>query len=132
MNDSITLSIDVANNSTYVDSIHTLHRFNETRKVFKGPNHTDSQEQLLVVTVSDPTVNGENPGRRKSTFKLTNDVTVANVSGSGDLREPIISSFNMSVPVGATPAEIMAERQRMVAILLDTAIVAPVTDVGSL
>lgn len=132
MNDSLTLAVDVANDANPSNEVFTLHRFNETRKVFKGPNHTDSQEQLLTVTVSDPTINGENPGRRKSTLKFTNDVTISNVSGSGDLREPIISSYNMSIPVGATPAEIMAERQRMIALIDSDVIVAPVTDVGSL
>lgn len=117
MNTQYTLTVDEANNGTLVDNTINLHRFTDTRRVYRGEEHSDSSEELVTFTVSDPTPSGESLGRGKTQVKLTKDISVPNRSGSGEVSDPIIATAQFSVPVGATEAEIDYALQYMIALL---------------
>lgn len=74
-----------------------------------------------------PSRNGNFRGTVKPSVKFTRDLTVQGVDGS-DLQSPIIFNLEMSVPVGATTANIEAIRQAMVAFVENDAFMQLVED----
>lgn len=63
---------------------------------------------------------GNSRGNAKCAIKLTTDVSVPNADGSGDIVLPLIGEVTFSLPVGVTPAQTLALRQRITSLLNDT------------
>lgn len=126
---TLTLSVDALNDANPANQ--EFRRFEETanRTGYAGPDHTLSSRDLLQLYRTFPKRSGESRGNSKCSLKFSTDITVDNASGSGSIVLPLIGEVSFSVPVGATAAQTMELRQRMIAILDDDAISAPLVDI---
>lgn len=125
---TLTLSVDPANDSNPEDQVYTRHEENVNRSTYIGVGHTVDSRILLQLYRSAPKRNGVTRGTSKSTVKFTEDIAVSNVAGDGDIVLPLICEISFSVPVGATAAQTMELRQRAVSILDDDSIMADLND----
>lgn len=114
---NITLSVDVANNSTLVDQ--AFERTTETlnRSDYIGPGHTLQSRNQFQFYRTLPVRSGNFLGSAKSAVKLTRDKSVPNADGSGNIVAPLIVEVSFSVPVGVSAADILAARQHVIAIM---------------
>lgn len=79
------------------------------RVEYRGPDHSDLDDDILVVSSTDPQRTRTSFGNRRSYVTMARGVTTP-VRGSTGLTEQQNASFKIqgSVPVGATKAEILA------------------------
>lgn len=124
----ITLSVDVANNSTLVDKVYKRTRYANTQSLYQGPGHTTTSRNQIQFYVTDPKRSGESRGISKCSIKVTQDASVDNASGSGSIVLPKIGSVSFALPVGITVAETLELRQTLIAILDDDVIMAGLMD----
>jgi len=125
---TITLGVDVANDSNVVNAVFTRHSEELNRSIYNEAGHTLASRDTLTFNRTAPKPNGDSRGMARSAIKFTQDVSVANASGDGTIVLPLIGEVSFSVPVGTTPAQTMELRQRIIAILDDDAISAPLMD----
>lgn len=89
----------------------TYKRFQQlgARVEYRGPDHSDLDDDILVVSSTDPQRNRTSFGNRRSYVTMARGVTTP-VRGATGLTEQQNCSFKVqgSVPVGATEAEILA------------------------
>lgn len=127
LDNSITLPVDVLNNGTPVNRVYTrLSEFTD-RSVYKGPSHTLVKRDTMGFYRTPVKANGADNGVAKSAIKLTNDITVAGKLASTDVVKPMIATCEFSIPVGATAAQTLEFRQRLIA-AIDHAIAARLVD----
>jgi len=126
--DNITLSVDELHNATPADQIFT--RFDEynNRTVYKGPGHTSVAGNLMTMYRTFPKASGNFRGVAKSSVKFAKSYEVVGVDGLAQLTAPAIIEINFSLPVGLTTAQILAERERAIALLNSTAIMEDLND----
>jgi len=123
--DTITLAVDLANTASTTNKVFTRHEEQINRTTYRGPGHTLQTRNILQLYRTQPTRSGNYLGSAKTALKLTQDISVANADGSGEVVSPLIVEVNFSVPVGATSAELVALRQHIVAILDRDDLMAP-------
>lgn len=116
---TITLSVDVANNSTLTNEVLLRHEQTPNRTEYIHEDHTISMRKLMHLYRTAPKRNGESRGASKSSVKFTFDREVPNATGDGNLVLPQIVEVSFSIPVGCSEAQTMELRQYVVA-LLDT------------
>lgn len=118
LDNTITLPVDVAHNSTDVDEIFTRDdEQTRDRTVYTGADNSLVSRNLLTFSRNRPTVSGNFRGVAKTTAKLTQDYIVEGVDTTTTNVAPFILAIGASMPVGVTAAEAMHMRQRAVALL---------------
>jgi hypothetical protein len=127
MSDTITLSVDVANDGNLVNSIFTKARtlLNGARTLFFGPTHETSLPDTLAIYVSDAKPNGNFKGVTRPGLKRTSTIVVPGIDPTTSITSPLIGNVEFSVPVGATSEECMILRQELIAALDDDTIMEP-------
>lgn len=116
---TLTLNVDVLNNAITVAEPFTRFDEYQNRAVYIGVNHLPETRNTLSIYRTFPTKNGNYKGTAKSSVKFTQDVGVAGVDGVSTLTAPIILDLSFSIPVGATAADVLHLRQRLIAALDD-------------
>ena len=113
---SITLAVDTGNTGTTTDL--ELERFEEfqNRTVYVSDQHTVGARESMTLYRTFPKASGNFRGTQKSCVKFTLDVVVSGVDGTTELTAPIIMECTFSIPVGATTADVLEMRQRIVAL----------------
>jgi len=127
LDNTITLPVDILNNGTPTNRVYTRYQEFLDRSVYKGPAHTLSNRDTLGFYRTPIKANGANNGTAKSAGKLTQDITVPGKVASTDVVLPMIGNFDFSIPVGATAAQTLEFRQRLIAVL-DHALSAQLVD----
>jgi len=115
LDNTITLPVDVLNDSTTVDEIFTRYQEFQDRSVYIGPGHALQTRNIMTFARNFPTISGNFKGVAKSSIKCTEDIQVPGVDETTSNTAPLIGGVNYSIPVGATAAQCMALRQRLVA-----------------
>jgi hypothetical protein len=118
IDNTITLSVDVANDSNPADKVYT--RFDEfaNRSVYNGPDHDLSgNRDICTINRTTPNKNGNFRGTGKTSVKFTRDVEVDGVDTTTSLQVPAIIEVSTSFPIGMTAAERMSLRQFVVSLL---------------
>lgn len=117
LDNTLTLSVDVANNATLVNRTYRRYEENLNRSVYVGPNHTLQAKDTLTFYRTAPKPSGNFRGTAKTSFKFSQDQSVLAVDGISHLTAPVIVEVSFSVPVGVTPAQVLELRQRVIALL---------------
>lgn len=122
ISNDLTLNVDYLNDGNTTAEAYERSETYQNRSVFVGDSHQLDARDTMSFYRSFPTKNGNFKGTAKSSVKLTRDVDVTGVDGVATLTSPIIVEASFSIPVGATAADVLKARQRMIAIL-DTDVV---------
>lgn len=113
---TITLSVDKANNSTPSDEVFTRDgNINPNKSLYYGDLHSVDGAETLTVTRVPNKVNGNFKGVYRTSQKYRRDVEVLGVDGS-TLKLPAIVETVDSFPVGMSAALKKEMRQYMVAL----------------
>jgi len=126
--DPLTLSVDAANNGTPANEDYDRHLEEPNRSTYVGATHTEASREMLQLYRTAPRRSGESRGVAKCSAKFTQDISVPNASGSGDIVIPLIGEVSFAVPLGATAAETKHLRQRIVSFLDTDTISAKLVD----
>lgn len=127
----ITLAVDDDNDGGITPAIeHIYSRFDEyqNRSEYIHTNHTVATRDKLGFYRTFPKANGNFRGAQKCAVKLTKDYSVSGVDTETTLVRPAIGEIGFSIPVGLTPAQTLEFRMRLVAVILDDAIMVPLMD----
>lgn len=129
---TITLAVDVLNNATHVNQEFV--RLTETvgKSTYRGPDNTASSRNQLSFYASLPKRSGNFLGSSKASVKTTLDIAVPNADGSGNLVAPAIAEVSFSLPVGTTPAQALAIRQCLIAVLDRDDLMVPLCTFGEI
>lgn len=117
LTDTVTISVDTANTGTPTSESFTRYEEFQNRSTYIGADHTPDVRNVLGFYRTFPTKNGNFKGTSKSAVKFTQDVQVAGADGVSTLTAPIILDLSFSVPVGASTADLVHARQRLLALL---------------
>lgn len=117
----ITLTVDEANDgSTTADVDHDYRRVklngNGSSYIHTEDHAIDSRD-LLAFLASESPPRDNFRGVSRISFKFTKDIVVLGSDGVANITSPIITEVKMSIPKGATAAEVLLERQKAVALL---------------
>lgn len=127
--DVITLSVDEQNDGVgLVNHVFTRYEEYQNRAVYIGANHTLATKDTLSLYRTFPKASGNFRGVGKTAAKFSQDVLVDGVDGVSQLTAPIIVDVSFSIPVGATPAQILIARQRALALLDLDAVMSPLNE----
>jgi len=113
----ITLPVDELHNSTDVDCAFSRHEENTNRTIYISPVHTLVLPDTLTFYRSPVKPSGNFKGVAKTSAKPSQAILVDGVDTSTEVSAPIIIDVGFSIPVGATPAQVLLARQRAVALL---------------
>lgn len=127
LDNTITIPVDILNNGTLSNRVYSRYQEFLDRSVYKGPAHTLSVRDTLGFYRTPIKSGGSNNGVAKSAGKLTQDIVVPGKVTSTDVVLPMIGNFDFSIPVGASAAQTLEFRQRMIAVI-DHAICARLMD----
>lgn len=124
----ITLSVDEENDGVGpVDHVYTRFEEHLNRSGYIGANHLLTARNTLSMYRTPPKTSGNFKGVAKTSFKFSRDIVVPGVDG-GDITAPIIVEVSFSIPVGATPALTILERQKALALLDLDSVMGPLND----
>lgn len=126
---SITLAVDLLNTGTTTDQVYTRFEERTDRSTYIGAAHALNDRDMIQFYRTAPKRNGEFKGVARTAVKLTEDTSVDNVSGDGSIVAPLIADLSFSIPVGATPAETLVLRQRLIALLDDDSVMADLVNI---
>lgn len=112
----ITLPVDELHNSTDVDCAYKRHVESTNRTVYISPDHTLVLPDLLTFFRTDVKKSGNFMGVAKTAAKFSQMILVPGVDSTTSISAPIIMEMSYSIPVGATPEQVLLARQRMVAL----------------
>lgn len=127
--DAITLAVDEENDGVgLVNHVFSQYDRYNNRTVFTSANHTAEVKDTLTMYRTPAKVNGNFRGVSKVAVKFSKDTSVLGVDGVSSLKAPIIVEVSCSLPVGATSAEKLIARQRVVALLDRDDIMGPLFD----
>jgi hypothetical protein len=118
----ITLSVDAANDGSPVNQDYSRHHETTDRTTYIGTTHTEAEREQFQLYRTAAKRSGVSRGSRKCAIKFTQDVSVLNADGSGDIVLPLIGEVSFAIPLGVTDAQLVELRQRLVSILDDDSI----------
>lgn len=124
--ETVVLPVDILNNGTTTNRSYTRYQEFLDRSVYKGPSHTLLRRDTLGFYRTPVKSSGVSHGVAKSAGKLTQDIVVPGKAAT-DVVLPMIGNFDFSIPVGATAAQTLEFRQRMIAVI-DHAVSAQLVD----
>lgn len=124
----IILSIDLLNSGVTTNS--TFSRFEEylNRSVYIGANHALDSRDTLTLYRTPPKPNGNFKGVAKVAAKFTEDFSV-NAADGTTMIVPALIQVSCSIPVGLTPAQTLALRQKLLALIDKDTVMAPLFDI---
>jgi hypothetical protein len=126
----ISLTVDRLNDGV-APVTETLNRHeetvNRTTYVVDGTHTLTTRDQVQLYRTY-PKRSGASRGTARSSIKITNDISVDNADGSGEIVLPLIIECSFSVPVGTLPATTLALRQRLISLLDDDTVAAGLID----
>jgi hypothetical protein len=127
--DVITLAVDEENDGVGLVN-HVYSRFDEyqNRTTYIGADHSLQSRNTLGLYRTLPKSNGNFRGVAKSAVKFSQDITVDGLDGVSQITAPIIVEVSVSLPVGATPADALIARQRVVALVDRDDIMTPLME----
>lgn len=115
---SITLAVDTANNGTTVNETWSRMSYGTNDSLYVGPlNNTGIIRDQLRFTRSYPQKSGNFAGYLVSTAKFVREIEVEGVDVTTLEKRPITVELRIVVPAGATTAEVIEARQRMLALM---------------
>lgn len=129
LSNSITLVVDEDNVPGTAGVSKTFTRFEEfqNRSVYIETAHSIAMKDTLSFYRTLPKISGNFRGSAKCAFKFTKDYEVPGVDSETVNLVPAIVEGNLSLPVGLTPAQVMALYMRVNALLGSDAIMVPLT-----
>jgi hypothetical protein len=113
----ITLPVDELHDATDVNCAYTRHEESVNRTVYISPDHSLVAPDLLTFYRTPVKQSGNFRGVAKTSAKFSQSILVDGVDATTSVSAPIIIDVGFSVPVGATPAQVLLARQRAVALL---------------
>lgn len=114
---TLTLSVDAANDGNPANQVYSRYEEYQNRSVYVGATHVPDSRDMIAFYRTFPTKSGNFKGTSKSSVKLTEDISVTGADGVSSITAPLILEASFSVPVGATAAQIIELRQRLLAML---------------
>lgn len=115
---SITLAVDTANNGTTANETWSRTSYGTNDSLYVGPlNNTGIIRDQLRFTRSYPQKSGNFAGYLVSTVKFVREIEVEGVNITTLEKRPITVELRVVVPAGATTAEVVEARQRMLALM---------------
>lgn len=117
LSNTITLAVDVQNTGTTTNRVYTRYSEFADRSIYKGPSHTLTLRDTLGFYRTPVKVNGTDNGVAKSAAKLTQDIEVPGKDATTTVVKPLIGNIDFSIPVGATAAQTLEFRQRLIAVI---------------
>jgi hypothetical protein len=115
--DTLTLSVDPLNDSNPANEGWDRIEEGQNRSIYAGPDHSLVAPQKLTLTRNVPKKSGTFLGVAKSGMKISEDISVDTSETSVEVSAPLIGAVSFSIPIGATAAEAMLLRQRLIALL---------------
>jgi hypothetical protein len=128
LDNTLSIDVDEANNASTVQHDYRKHNVYENRSVYYGPNHSQTNRELLGFYRTEATKSGNYRGVSKNSIKLTHDVEVEGVDTTTTVTAPAIAEISFSLPVGTTAAKKVLMRQTLIALLDDDTFMASVSD----
>jgi len=128
---TISLAVNEDNDDgTTPDVVHDYSRYDEyqNRSVYISDSHTLALRNTLGFYRTFPKPSGNFLGVAKSAVKLTEDIVVPGADATTTITVPNIGEVKFSFAVGATPAQTLAFKMRMSAMIAEQAIMADLTD----
>lgn len=126
----ITLSVNEDNDDgTTAEVDHVYQRYEEylNRSIYIGETHVPAARDTIGMYRTFPKTNGNFKGVEKTSLKFTKDIVVDGVDGLAQLTSPLIGEVSFSMPVGATDAEKVLLRMKMVAAIANDGMMVPLT-----
>lgn len=121
LDNEITLSVDVENNGTTVDTEFSRYEEYQNRTTYIGPNHSPNALDTITFYRTFPKTSANFRGVAKTSVKRSKTIIVPGVDGVSQLSSPMIVESSFSIPVGATLSQILLLRQEQIALLdIDT------------
>lgn len=127
LDNSLTIPVDVLDNGTAVPRVYSRYDEYQNRSVYKGPSHSLVSRDTMGFYRTPVKSNGSDNGVAKSAIKLTQDIEVAGKTADASVVKPMIGDVSFSIPVGATAAQTLEFRQRLIGVI-DHAISARLVD----
>lgn len=114
----ITLAVDEENDGVGLIN-HVYSRFEEfqNRASYISAEHSLDSRDTLAFYRTMPKSSGNFRGVAKTALKFSMDKTVLGVDGVSNITAPLIGEVSFSLPVGASAADALILRQRLVALL---------------
>lgn len=114
----ITLAVDEENDGVGLIN-HVYSRFEEfqNRASYISAEHSLDSRDTLAFYRTMPKSSGNFRGVAKTALKFSMDKTVFGVDGVSNITAPLIGEVSFSLPVGASAADALILRQRLVALL---------------
>jgi hypothetical protein len=117
--DTITLAVDTANTGSTTNKVYSRFREELNKTTYRGPEGTLANRQEMAFLRKDPTRNGNSNGVATATIRFTDDVSVAGVDTTTTVEHLLVGEVSFRIPVGVSDADLLAFRQRLIAILDD-------------
>ena len=89
-----------------------IFRTQGNKSSYISSGHNDLNQDMLVITPSDPKQTSATYGTRRTSIKFLRDVDVATPGGTTE-RKTLKVELSVSVPIGATTADLNEARARM-------------------
>lgn len=123
--DVITLSVDEQNDGVGpVDHVYSRYDTNPNRTTYIHANHALDERDTLTFYRTLPKPSGNFKGVAKTAQKFSRDISVLGADGA-TITAPIIVEISTSLPVGATAAQAMIARQKVLSLMDLDAIMVP-------
>lgn len=117
LDNTIILSVDEQNDGVGpVNHVYTRFEENANRSTYIHSAHSLTAKDTLSFYRTAPKPSGNFRGVAKTAQKFSKDITVLGVDGS-NITAPIIVEISWSLPVGATAAQAMIARQKVVSLM---------------
>lgn len=127
LSDNITLSVDTLNDGNPTNRVYTRRDEFQDRTIYKGPSHSFVSRDTLGFYRTYPKPTTTENGVAKSAIKLTQDITVPGRDAGTTYTRPMVADASFNIPVGATAAQTLEFRQRLIAVI-DHALAATLVD----
>ena len=126
--DIISITVDPLNDAT--TEVQTYSRFEEflNRSKYIGENHSLDAREELTLYRTFPKQAGNFRGVGKSAVKFATDIVVPGVDSTTSLNTAIIAEVSFSVPLGASAADVLLMRQRIMGLLDLDAVMSPLNE----
>lgn len=116
LDNTITLAVDVANDSNLVNQAFERYDEYQNRSVYIGPNHSVASPNTCSFYRTQPKAAGNFKGMAKTAFKFSENLALTGIDGA-DITAPAIVEVSFAFPVGTTVAKQLELRQRAIALL---------------
>lgn len=126
--DSITLSVDAANDGNPANQVFTRYAEYDNRSEYIGADHSIALKDELKFYRTQPKPNGNFKGTARSTCKFSKDYAVPGVDETTTVASPVIVEVSFSCPVGVSSADITEMRQRAVSLLDDDTVMVALNE----